>query len=211
MRLNILPGSLWVSYILTTPKAVGPIPPHTELARVKLLDGDTARYRLLFNAYNVRAPFMSGYRVDVQTIVRDKRKNTYHLVILDVLSNTMDWNPKNGISTGNSKVFSDDSTMSFVRDDSYINITILGEEDNTSPNYVFAVEANKKCYFSDHPTGYTMKFDEKSIMRDVTILRGDVQTNILEKWRISKPTHVFRHNHAMLFDVFIPKGTFKKN
>lgn len=209
MRLNILPGSLWVAYVLTAPKLAGLIPPNTKLAKVKLLKDDSEEYRLLFNIYEVRAPFMCGSRIDIQTVVKDKNTNTHHLVILDVLSTTMDWNPKSGILAPNSKVVMHDSSISFCRGEDYMNITVLKEKNDLPPDYVFAVEANRKCYYSDHPMGYQMKFDEASILRDVTLLEGDVKTNIYNKWRTSEHTHLFRHNHAMIFDVIIPWSTFR--
>lgn len=186
------------------------IPSNTKLAKVKLLDGDCERYRLLFNLYNVRAPFMNGCRIDVQTVVKDKKTNKHHLVIIDVLSDTLDWNPKMGIVGANSIVTVRDNFKSFVRGSDYMNVTVLNDMQEISPTYDFAVEANKMCYFSDFPIGYTMDFNEESIMKDVTLLEALVSSNLYASIRSSNPTHVFRHNHAMIFDVLIPSGTFRR-
>ena len=213
--MRILPGALWVAYNIVHPEAIeSMLPPHLRLSTSPLLmcDNDTdITPKLLFNAYHVRAPYMDGSRIDVQTLAHDPASDTLHLVILEVLTNTMDWNPRDGLRrTGNAKMEwdrgDDDIIMNAQRkDDPAVMISVEGALGSSVPIATqFAVDANRRCYFGNSPIGYSMTFSEDAVTHPVRPVRGTVSNTLWQEHRERTPTHVFMHSRAMDFDVAIP-------
>lgn len=206
MRMTIIPKSFWVAYTLLSGSTIQDmLPSHLQLAPVKLLaDEKPHEPLLLFNAYNVQAQWMRGKRVDVQVFARHRITNTPHLVILDVRTTTMDWNPQEGIKFANAR--------SQRTPDSDFRITYDGAGEFSvgglprrlqAIDRDFAVEANRVCYFRGIDTGYPMTFDEESVAQAVEVFDADVNNTLWSKYRSDKPTHVFAHTQPMVFDVHV--------
>ena len=206
MKLKISKNSLWLCYSLSNLSSMNQmIPSSLEVAKVSPFERITPSEMLLFNAYELKClPWMNGARVDIQTFARDKVTGTPHLVILDVLTNTRNWDPKNGITSPNYEAI--------INERPGIDLTFLGEKKFSvvgsparirKPNYTFIVEANKKCFFSTFENEYKMDFEEKEIMHPVTELSNlKIQNTCWTKFRGEFIT-AFKHNKPMQFNVHV--------
>lgn len=213
--MNILRNALWVGFSLTDPGKIDigqMLPAHLHLAPVSPLHGMPAEPMLLFNAYKLTSRWMNGVRLDVQTLAVDERSRTPHLVILDVLTDTLSWDPLNGITPPNAIVsftttgggmqtkFTDVKTgqplFKFRTDDEFIRHPI---------DFTFCVEANRKCYYRNNPVGFDMCFNEEQIMEDVNkATKFDVSQAVCERLGIApvgRPVVAFTHPQEMNFDV----------
>ena len=212
MKLTIFPNSLWLAYKLTdTDMVSNMIPKHLELSKVSPFSGIPMEEMLLFNAYGIKSKWMNGHRIDIQTFARDKKLGTPHLVILDVITDSMNWDPINGITPPNAQI--DYSTNNFTAVSTKSDIprlvpsfSVCGNPFHARKlNYDFAVNANRKCYYRDVPLGYKMTFNEEAIMKDVVDFKNVRITNVLwESVRKSDPETVFMHQQPMEFTVKIP-------
>tara|TARA_Y100000741_G_scaffold236120_1_gene180622 strand:+ start:1129 stop:1620 length:492 start_codon:yes stop_codon:yes gene_type:complete len=157
---------------------------------------------------------MSGHRVDIQTLAVDRITNTPHLVVLDCVSNTIHWDPINGIKLPNIKYARNHKKSKDINVYDF-NLHVWNNNNRMAirSNRIgtrniqrkFAVDANLKCYFGKHEDGFEMEFDHASIMKPVTLLNT---TNIVNTfWNNIKkgdtPTHAFIHEQEMIFDVDI--------
>ena len=216
MRMTILPRALWIAYNVITPSQLQVmLPDELRLAPVQLLENEPAEFKLLFNAYKVRSHWMTGSRVDIQTFARHRTDNTPHLVILDVATDTMDWDPIHGIRKGNA-VTRNKKNGNLDIDVSYHivqqstgtrlkkaeHMSVRGNlADATKMTRDFAVRANRKCYFRNHSSGYNMSFDDECVMQPVRTLTAEVKNGMWSDARMGEPTHVFMHEQQMVFDV----------
>lgn len=220
MRMTVRGGSLWVAYTLTRPRDVARLlPPHLELCGAPLLEDETALLptpKLLFNAYEVVAPWMHGHRLEVNVLGRDRRSGAVRFVVLDCLSDTLRWDPRDGVQGANARVLAACADPhAFALETVGTSTTRRGERfavtgtygDERAVDWRFAVEANRECYFGRGRTPFAMRFNESRVGRPVRALRGFTVANTL--WRAvrsARPSHVFVHPHSMTFDVDVPRG-----
>lgn len=212
MRMRILPGSLWLAYTLTSPGSVQRLlPPSLTLSACPLLADDASRYapapKLLFNVYRVDAgAAMQGVRAEILTVARHRARGTPHLVVLDCLTNTLQWDPVHGVRGPNARVVRAQTT-----NDAFA-IELRSFRDVLSVDAVrggarpldakFGVSANHECYFGNVDVGYRMSFDPAEILRPVRDLAPVRIVNTL--WsgvRSPRPSHVFCHEAEMTFYV----------
>ena len=216
MKLRILPGSLWLAYGIVNREYVqSRLPEGLSLAPLRIFKGEDAEEpKLLFNCYDVAAsPWMRGHRVEIQTLAVEEETLRPHLVILDVLSDTMRWDPCHGVRQGNAVVKRDvplpprDFSLRIV--DKSTKTPLLSVQGQTGrkrdPTRRFVVDANRACYFGTHPIAYPMQFDEKSVMSPVrTLNRLDLDNRLWEDVRRTLPSHAFYHEQPMQFSVDVP-------
>lgn len=212
MRMHIRPGSIWLAYALTQPRVVEQmIPSHLRLSTAPLLGSDPPHMppRLLFNAYDVASPWMCGRRVDILVMTCDVRTGTQHLVILDCLSNTLQWNPVDGVVRANAFVPYARPTgdcefhVRNFRDELRVHGRDAGAVDI---DWRFAVEANRACYWRAYPVAYRMSFNETCVASPVQALQCTRVTNTLwSSVREADASHAFYHAHAMEFDVDVDR------
>ena len=206
ITMKVLPASLWLSYGARDPAALQKlVPPHLRVARCRLLgtDGRPA-YRLLFNAYEVRGAFMNGHRIDIQTFAVDRATRTPHLVILDCVTNTLDWNPVSGVTLGDGRFHgSDRRAYSLCANSSRGGLLVDGALGEKRPiDRTFAIDANRRCFYGTDAHGLDMTFDEAEVGRGVRLLRRPrVENTLWRAHRRAHPTHVFVHEHPMTFHV----------
>ena len=216
MKLKILPNSLWVAYKLTDPDIVSDmIPKHLELTKVSPLSESKEHEMLLFNAYAIRSRWMNGHRIDIQTFARDKKHGTPHLVILDVITDTMSWDPIHGITPPNAQINYSTNNLTAVSLSTtprrVHSSSVCGNPSHARKlNYDFAVNANRKSYYRDVPLGYEMTFKEQEIMKDVLDFKNlRIINTHWESVRKSNPEVVFRHQQPMDFTVKISPMFFE--
>lgn len=211
MRMRILPGSLWIAYTITSrPLIQTMLPESLELSSCSLLRDDASSFptpKLLFNVYTVDSGIaMNGIRTDVLTLARHRQNGTMHLVMLDCLTNTLQWNPKEGVGRANAYCRHDrDANRWMVRTrNDLLRVEAQRSRERVPIDWTFAVEANLACYFQDVDVPFTMDFDEAQIMTPVRKLHPSRVINTFwRRCRSDRPSHVFLHEHAMDFDVHV--------
>lgn len=220
MRMKVLPGSLWLAYDLRhTSQIEAMLPPHLTLCPVRFFEEEAAASspKLLFNAYEVSSRFMDGVRCDIQVLAEHQEHGTKHLVILDVATSTMQWDPVNGIRSpntarGTAPPPTPGSTslhlVSLPRspEPSTTCLRVSGhwKEGDLTPDRTFAVEGNRACYFRGSKMRFPMSFDEGEITAPVRRLSARVENGLWRRFRSERPTHAFVHPHTMSFDVHVP-------
>jgi len=225
MRLRVQPWSLWLAYGVTQPRRLqAMLPKELALARVRLTECDVDEGpRLLFNAYHVDSAWMTGHRVEVQTLAVHRTLGTPHLVVLDAVSDVLSWDPERGLQP---------PTLARVRRDglyappgpgrrrpryalrlrdrntSEVQLHVRGELSREClPTRRFVVDANRACYFGATSVAYPMAFDDDEIARPVRMLddrRLVVRNKLWRSMREPSVSHAFVHPHAMHFRVQVP-------
>ena len=214
MRMNIAPGSLWIAYTLTNRNLVqNLLPASLQLTACPLLDDDRSAFptpKLLFNSYRVDSGmWMQGMRTDILTLARHRKTGATHLVILDCVTDTLQWDPIHGVRRANAYYYRPRSApradFSLGIANRRQNFLIKAKRQQERPiNEVFAVEANLACYFQNADKPYLMSFDNHTIMKPVRQLRPyELVNTFWTNVRSGTPSHVFCHDHSMSFDVHV--------
>lgn len=217
MKMLVKPLSLWLAYELTSPEAIRPLlPPGMTLASLPLLEEDLHRRtmvprtpKLLFNSYDVSAPWMNGHRLEIQTVAWNRVHGTYHLVVLEVLTNSNNWDPERGVTEPNAHC-----RLSSVGDDYTLNVREKARGGRlcvsghilpraVRPHDRFVVDCNLQCYFSSFPRPFPIRFDHEDVRHPVRRLASNatIQNTLWQHVRKSRPTHAFVHTRPMRFDV----------
>ena len=210
--MRIAPGSLWLAYTVTQPRAVQKLLPDSlELTSSKLLTTGAPfpSPQLLFNLYAVGSKWMKGMRADVLTLAKHRQTQKTHLVVLDCLTNTLQWDPVGGVRGANAHFFrpvrrgAEDYSVGIKKGKKILMLKAKRLEMQPI-DWTFAVEANMACYFQDIDVPYTMNFSEHDIMLPVRGLQATECTNTFWKdVRSQKLSNAFMHEHAMEFDVSV--------
>lgn len=214
MRLHIHPYSVWVGYDITRPDVIQSLlPPHLSLASIPILARDRHyKPKLLFNSYDLSSTWMTGHRLEIQTVARDRRLNTVHLVVLECFSDATLWNPIDGVRPPNARCALRLAPARRPRDLSLsvqsacrVGLTLNGTIDKaTRISSSFAVDANRRCYFGTHPQPYPLSFDEREVLAPVSLFSSlRIRNNLWANVRTSSPSHSFVHTSPMHFDVAV--------
>ncbi len=207
--MTILPSSLWMAYTITSPKEISEmLPLGLHLSRYPLLNNDVlSESKLLFNAYDVSSKWMNGHRIDIQTLAVNRTSNTAHLVILDCITDTLQWDPNDGVGLPNacrSRPKDKENNFSLnVRSKRGKKLVVKANPAGLSKmTWKFAIEGNEKCYYRNCENGFKMSFDFKNILKPVRNLNVNVLENTFwENVREQSPSHIFIHEQPMTFDV----------
>ena len=211
MRMHVRAWSLWVAYTLKSPDSIRKLlPEELELTSLPLLQDETSRFpshKLLFNAYEVDSPWMHGRRVEtvVPTVQRETRE--VRLVVLDCLSDTLRWNPIDGVQRPNAytRAFGPKRGDEFSVDvrNRRDRFMVSGRLGRTRPiDWRFSVEGNRECYFQRYNKAFGLSFNETQIALPVRQVDAPTVTNTLwSNVRTETPSHAFVHPHPMDFDV----------
>ncbi len=208
MRMNVRPHSLWVAYNLKKPTEISRLlPDHLKLSRIKLLKSDrTCSEKLLFNAYDIDSFFMKGHRLEVVTIAEDEKKMP-HFVVLDCYSNTLKWDPYDGVRFGDARCRTNvnrpkKKISHYTRGRTNERFEVKGNlKKSMKMMRRFAVDANHNCFYRGHPTSISLEFDPNIVMQNVqTIHPIEIVNNMWSEYR-GKLTHCFMHEQPMQFVV----------
>lgn len=209
INLKIKPFSLWLSYnIINKPYIENLLPPGMKLAKIKVSDdNDCRKPKLLFNCYNIDSFWMKGSRLEIMTIAQCDKN--FHFVVLDCISNTLQWDPINGIKGPNGKI-----NFSYKQDElNYDIITKNKEQFNFkgSPlNLIkmtndFAVKSNYMCFFKESCIPINLTFNETEIMKPVRKLKSiNIKNDLWKEFRTELPDNIFMHEHVMNFHTSLP-------
>ena len=206
IQLTIKPFSLWLSYNIAQPHKIQEmLPEGMKLAKVKIFEEDKhATHKLMYNCYNLDSFWMKGARLEIMTIA--KKENQLHFVVLDCITNTMQWNPIDGIEGPNGVIRfnykNEKLNYNVLRQKEFLDFTgiALGLTNITRD---FAVESNYDCYFKNADFPVSLKFNEEQIMEPVRKLRLlNIKNDFWSEFRYKKPSHVFFHEHPMVFKTY---------
>lgn len=216
MKLLVKPLSLWLAYDITDPNAFRSLlPPDMTLASLPLLEDDRKGWRtsngpkLLFNSYDVSSSWMKGHRLEIQTIARHNVHGTYHFVVLEVLTNSMNWDPERGVTGPNARCrllpVGDDGYSLDVREPAGRSLCVSGTmlPQPVLPHSRFVVDCNLACYFASSPSPFPIRFDHDHVRHPVRRLAANatIQNTLWRHVRKSRPSHAFVHTRPMRFDV----------
>jgi hypothetical protein len=209
LPIRVHPMSTWIAYSLLQKDQLS-IPKGTRVAPIKIFANDRPEPKLLFNIYKSESPFFKGIRFEIVTIVKqikDPRKN--HFVVLDCLSDTLQWDPKNGIQMPNMRkpyfrtkhnAAKKTHHISCIHNNNKQYFTMVGNlHVSQRINRSFAVDPNYVCLFQDSRNVIRLNFDEKELLQDVQSLDNiQINTNMWKEFR-GHMTHTFVHPHKMDF------------
>ena len=208
MRLRILPGSLWIAYTITSPATVqSRLPASLVLAPTALLEDEASAFptpKLLFNVYRVDAGLaMQGTRVEVVTFARHRTRNTPHLVVLDCLTDTLQWDPVHGVRGANAHVDGNAARYAWDVRTSTERLSVRASPARRRRiDRTFVVDANRACYYGRVDVPYAMYFDAAEVARPVRDLyAAHLENTLWRDVRSARASHLFCHEHAMTFDV----------
>tara|TARA_B100000287_G_C20666890_1_gene792017 strand:- start:431 stop:1078 length:648 start_codon:yes stop_codon:yes gene_type:complete len=210
INLKIKPYSLWLSYnIINKPVIQNMLPPGMELADIKISDDNECKEpKLLFNCYNIESFWMKGSRLEIMTIAKYEKK--FHFIVLDCVSNTLQWDPINRIKGPNGKIkikfnykqenlnydiISNNKILKFVGEP--LNLIKMTKD--------FAIKSNYNCFFRDSSIPLSLTFNEKEIMHPVRKLKVvNITNDFWKEHRTDLPEHIFMHEHVMNFKTNMP-------
>ncbi len=207
VNMRIKPFSLWLSYNMLNQNLIEEMLPNgMKLAKIKILDTDTEKSpKLLFNCYNIDSFWMRGSRLEIMTIA--EFENNFHFVVLDCITNTLQWDPVNGIRGPNGKI-----KFNYIQDKLNYNVMSNMKKldfSGKSLNLVnmtkdFAVKSNYNCYFKNSIIPVKLKFNEDEIMHPVRNLNVlHIKNDLWKEFRSCMPQHVFMHERPMHFKTKI--------
>lgn len=208
LPIRVKKMSTWLAFDLKNRKDfLHMIPRGTHIMPIKVLEEDVAKPRLLFNIYEASSTFFNGRRLEVVTLVRQKKRpEKIHFVVLDCFSDTLQWDPVNGIQMPNA--CSHFSTLrkkhSLIVKNGETILKVKGELGKKAQmTKAFAVDSNYLCFFRNSSSGVSLDFDPEQIMKPVTLLDNSVvDTNLWSKYR-GRLTHSFVHTSHMDFNANI--------
>jgi len=209
INLKIKPYSLWLSYNILNKGAIQEmLPPGMKLAKIKISDDDNCyKPKLLFNCYNIDSFWMRGSRLEIMTIA--KSDTNFHFVVLDCITNSLQWDPINRVRGPNGKI-----KFSYIQDK--LNYDVLSKNKQLLSftgkplNLIrmtkdFAVRSNYKCFFKESSIPLSLKFNEEEIMKPVRKLEiVNVTNDFWKEYRTSFPSNVFMHESSMSFCTTVP-------
>lgn len=211
MQFNLNKDSLWVSFPLkrtSFSELSKSIPKTHKLTKCKIFENDKSDYRLFYNFFEVRTPFFKGNRLEVVTLAKNTVDKTISFIILDCFTNSMSWDPIDGISESNS-IFKIKNTNSEYN----ININLKENNKNIfnlktykSTVYktvltTFSIDPNRIFYFKNHPVGYKLIFNDNQIDKKVLLLKNIEFKSDIYNHYIKELEHVFIYPQIMNFKV----------
>ena len=207
--MKIKPYSLWLSYnILNHENLQDMLPSSMSLANIKVSqDSQSFEPKLLFNCYNIDSFWMKGSRLEVMTIA--KKDNNFHFVVLDCITNALQWDPINRVQGPNGKIkfsYKEEQLNYDVISNNKKLLSFSGKPLNLiKMTKEFAVKSNYNCYFKTSEIPLSLEFNEEEIMKPVRKLEiVNITNNLWTEYRQNLPENVFMHEHVMNFKTKLP-------
>lgn len=211
MKFNLNKDSLWLSYPLkkTSFKDINKLIPksHT-IAKCKIFKEDKLDYRIFFNYFDVETNFFSGTRLEIITIAINNYDKKPSFIILDCFTDTISWNPIDGIQKANCKIKKKITNSKYDIIINNLNNTenllLLNSSKSSIYKSVlknFSIIPNYICYFQNFDTGFKLSFNENQINKKVIILKDiSLENNIFKKY-IKELEYIFIFPQKMNFKV----------
>lgn len=218
LQFNVRKDSLWISYPIkhkSYTKLTNMIPKTHRLHKCKIFENDKPKYRLFYNIFEVSTPFFHGTRMEIVTIIQNKKNKETSFVVLDCFTNAMAWNPIDGLKQPNGifkkKITNRDYCIEMIenikeknKNDKFKFIITSNKTNNTKlPIRDFTIVPNYFCYFKNYEKAYPLDFNENDINMNVNFLDNIfIDTNIYKEF-IKKEEHIFIYPKKMQFKVIL--------
>lgn len=211
LDFNLKPNSTWTVYeIKDETKILERIPSDLELTDVRIFKDSEPIKAIFFNFFRVDSTYLSGNRLEIVTVVRDKKNNKKRFIILDYYSDTISSDPEHCIKKANAKKMKFSNTEQNIgsyMEDKYV---FYGEKDATSLQRLsseFGITCNKNIYYGSttpHLPNY-LDFDYEKVsnvnlFKDFTLINHLWQDTISEK-----PFIAFYFPQALHFKIQMDK------
>ena len=146
---------------------------------------------------------MNGHRLEILTLAKSK-KGDVSFVVLDVLSDTLKWDPFQGIRWADARCFTrvQDGLIRHSTLSNQIGLKIDGlMRKSTGIQPRFAVDANRRCFYRNSTMSIVMDFDKSTVLQDVTrVFPIRLENTLWQEYR-GALTHCFVHTKPMTFVV----------
>ena len=169
LDFNVHPNSTWTAYeIVDESKILERIPPDLELTSVRIFPDAPERKVLFFNFFKVDSTYLSGNRLEIVTVVKDKKNGKKRFIIIDYYSDTISSDPEHCIKKPNATKMSfghNDKILGCYMEDKYVFIGEMDEVYTYELSREFAVTCNKNIYYGSkesHLPNY-LEFDLEKI------------------------------------------------
>ncbi len=211
LDFNLKPNSTWTAYeIKDETRILERIPSDLELTSVKLFTDSKPIKAIFFNFFRVNSTYLSGNRLEIVTVVNDKKNNKKRFIILDYYSDTISSDPEHCIKKANAK------KMKFVNSNTHIGSYMENKyvfhgtkdiENIYELSSEFAISCNKNIYYgSNHPhlPNY-LEFDHDKVSQ-VHLFKNFELVNHLWKDTIEdEPFIAFYFPNALDFKIQMDK------
>jgi len=211
LDFNLKPNSTWTAYeIKDETKILERIPSDLKLTSVKMFTDSEPIKAIFFNFFQVESTYVTGNRLEIVTVVKDKKNNKKRFIILDYYSDTISSDPIHCIKKANAqkmKFANTDTHIGSYMEDKYI---FYGEKETTNEYALsseFAVSCNKNIYYHSsepHLPNY-LEFDEKKVSRVHLFKHFDLINNLWKDTIKDEPFITFYFPNALEFKIQMDK------
>lgn len=210
--------SSWVAHRIRNENILSDqLPPGMSISKCRIFEDQRTPQPFIFvNTFSVNTPMFIGARSEIVTLAEGDDKIP-RFVVLDCLSNTFGWHPKDGVLPSNAIVSITDNLPSSLI------VDVKHESDKTNAfsligtsgkyralTHEFAVRANEHCYYRKTARGIRLFFDPDRVGERVVQLQN-VRTHFsYNKWQrfMGPMMYAFYHPHTMDFLCVIPGSFF---
>lgn len=212
LDFNLRPYSTWTAYeIKNETKILEKIPSDLELTSIKIFKNSKPLKILFFNFFKVDSTYLSGNRLEIVTVVKDKKNNKKRFIILDYYSDTISSDPEHCIKKPNAK------NMKFVNskteiggymEDKYVFMGIKDEKEELHTlSSEFAISCNKNIYYGSttpHLPNY-LEFDKECVSKVNFFKHIEIVNHLWKETILSEPFITFYFPQPLHFKIQIDK------
>lgn len=175
IQFVVQPNSVWLGYrIKDSTEVEKRIPTNLDLTKVSVF-GNIPEYYLFFNFFHVSSNVLSGLRLEIVTMVREKSTGMHRFIILDYLTNTVSSDPNIPFQRANQKnmqLLDLGSHLFLNANNDYVVLLKKGKKKSILKTFVN--EPNKKIYYAKSEIPNQLEFDinQVSDTHDIEILHS---------------------------------------
>lgn len=180
------PNSVWCGYeIVNSTEVEMRIPKNLELQKISVF-GEVPRYYLFFNFFEVASEVLSGLRLEIVTVAREKLTGNPRFVIIDYLTNTVSSDPNTPFKRPNEKnmILKDMGDYLFMKA-GIDYVLVMKKKSEKKLLKSFSYEPNRFIYYRDSEIPNRLQFDpnETANTRDSEILyiKNNLYKDTIEK------------------------------
>lgn len=211
LDFNLKPNSTWTAYeIKDETKILEKIPSDLELTTIKIFKYSKPIKTLFFNFFKVDSTYLSGNRLEVVTVVRDKKNNKKRFIILDYYSDTISSDPEHCIKKPNAKkmkLVNSKTEIGGYMENKYVFMGIKDEKESRMLSSEFAVSCNKNIYYGSikpHLPNY-LEFDKESVSTVHFFKKVELVNYLWKESIVDEPFIVFYFPQPLFFKIQIDK------
>jgi hypothetical protein len=211
LDFNLKPNSTWTVYaIKDDTNILERIPPDLELIPVQIFEDTEPVKAVFFNFFRVDSTYLSGNRLEIVTVVRDKKNGKKRFIIIDYYSDTISSDPEHCLKKANAKSMkfaNTETNIGSYMEDKYL---FYGQKDSTEKYTLtkeFAVECNINIYYGSkkaHLPNY-LEFNHQDILHVHRFKKFDLINNLWKDTICEEPFIAFYFPNALHFKIQMDK------